>query len=129
MRRFQEEVNRLFERPGTVSGEFDFPPLNVTRDADKVVVEAPVPGVDRASLDVTATGNTVTIKGERKAAADVPAEDWHRRERVAGRFVRSVKLDTRLATDQTKATYRDGILRIEVPIASDAKPHRVEIAH
>ena len=128
VRRFQEDVNRLFQRPTAAPSEFDFPPLNVTREAERIVVEAPVPGVNRESLEVTTTGNTVTIKGERKADAEVPTEHWHRRERLAGRFVRSVKLDTRLATDQTRATYRDGILRIEVPIAPDAKPHRVQIA-
>ena len=127
VRRFQNEVNRLFE--GTDAGDdVDFPPLNVSRDADQVVIEAPLPGVDRASLDVTAAGNTVTIKGERKPDTEVPAERWHRRERPAGRFVRSVKLDTRLATSEISAHYRDGILRITVPIAPEAKPHRVQIA-
>jgi HSP20 family protein len=128
MQRLQDEARRLFDPAAAGAAQSDFPPLNVARDADRIVIEAPLPGVDRKSLDVTTTGNTVTIKGERAAEAAVPAERWHRRERTAGRFVRSVKLDTRLATDQTAATYRDGILRIEIPLAAEAKPQRIQIA-
>ena len=122
------DVQRLFEHAARDSADGEFPPLNVARDAERIVIEAPLPGIDRTSLDVTATGNTVTIKGERKPDTAVPAERWHRRERPSGRFVRSVRLDTRLATDQTTATYRDGILRIEVPLAAEAKPQRIQIA-
>lgn len=127
--RLREEVTRIFgDWPlAGVAETTDFPPLNVTKMPDHVLIEAPLPGVDRASLDVSATGNTVTIRGERKDGHDVPADRWHRRERSIGRFVRTVKLDTRLATEQTSATYRDGILRIEVPVAPEAKPHRVQI--
>ncbi len=131
MDRLREEVTRIFgdwPMAGGLPEVSDFPPLNVTRTPEHVVVEAPLPGVDRATLDVSATGNTVTIRGERKPGADVPAERWHRRERSAGRFVRTVKLDTRLATAETSATYRDGIHRIEVPVAPEAKPHRVQIS-
>ena len=109
-------------------GDGEFPPLNVAREAERIVIETALPGVDRNSLDITATGNTLTIKGERPADTTVPAERWHRRERGTGRFVRSVRIDTRLATDQTKATYRDGILRIEIPLAADAKPQRIQVA-
>lgn len=128
MRRVQGELSRLIDRGSSRSEDGDFPPLNVAREADRVVIEAPLPGVDRSTLDVTATGNTVTIKGERKADTTVPLDRWHRRERASGRFVRSVRVETRLATDQTNATYRDGILRIEIPIAPEAKPQRIQIA-
>ena len=128
LQRLQDEVQRRFENPAPGGGNGEFPPLNVAREPERIVIEAPLPGIDRNSLDVTATGNSVTIKGERVADTSVPAERWHQRERATGRFVRSVKLDTRLATDQTTATYRDGILRIEVPLAADAKPQRISIA-
>ena len=89
------EVQRLFEHSARDSADGEFPPLNVARETERIVIEAPLPGVDRASLDITATGNTVTIKGERKPDNAVPAERWHRRERPSGRFVRTVRLDTR----------------------------------
>jgi HSP20 family protein len=129
--RVREEFARAFtEWPlaGGMPETGDFPPLNVRRSDDRVVIEALIPGADRSSLDVSATGNTVTIRGERRPTAEVANERWHRRERGAGRFVRTVKLETRLATADTTASYRDGILRIEVPVAPEAKPHRVQIA-
>lgn len=129
MERLRQELDRMFERGGIAGPEPepDFPRFNVSRSGDGVVIEALAPGIERASLDITAVGDTVTIRGERKRDTTVAEDRYLRRERDAGRFARSVHLDGRLATDQAKATYQDGILRVEVPYAAEARPHTVQV--
>lgn len=128
MHRLRDEVNRAFERAwGGGLEEAEFPLLNVTRTPEKVTIEALAPGVDRESLDVTASGDTLTIRGERKADPEETDGRYHRRERESGRFVRAIKLNDRVAADKVAATYRDGVLRIELPFAPEAAARRVTV--
>jgi len=122
------DVNRLFGGFPLACGEKrEFPAINVTRLEDRVVLEAIAPGIDRSTLDVTAMGNTVTLSGERKAEPDVKPDTYHRRERDGGRFVRTIKVGERVNTQDITATYRDGVLRIELPYAPEAKPRKVTV--
>lgn len=129
--RLRADMSRLFGLGGfddVGEPEPDFPRLNVRRSPDHVVIEAVAPGLDREGLEITAVGDTVTIRGQRSRDTSVADDRYLRRERDGGRFARSVRLDAKLAPDQARATYQDGILRIEVPYAPEAKPHRVQIA-
>lgn len=126
--RLREEVDQAFGRFPGFCEEVDFPPINIIRLPDRLVIEALAPGIDRSTLDVTTVGNTLTIRGERRAEADVEVNAYHRREREAGRFVRTVELDDRVNTEEISATYKDGILRIELAYAPKAKPRKVEIS-
>jgi HSP20 family protein len=122
------EMDRVFGGFVPVCGEkTEVPAINVTRSEDRVVLEAVAPGIDRSTLDVTAMGNTVTISGERKAEPDVKPEAYKRRERAGGRFVRKIKVGERVTTENISATYRDGVLRIELPYAPEAKPRKVTV--
>jgi HSP20 family protein len=109
--------------------EVDFPPVNVARLPDRIVVEAFAPGVDRSTLDVTTAGNTLTIRGERRSENGGRAEAYHRRERETGRFVRTISLDDRVSSGDVTATYRDGVLRVELPYAPEAKPRKIAIGN
>jgi HSP20 family protein len=124
MERLRDDMEHMF---GFLPDTAEFPPVNVTRLADRVVVEAFLPGADRSTLEVSTVGTTLTIRGERKTEPDVGPNAYHRRERETGRFVRTLKLDDRIGTDKVNATYRDGVLRIELPYAPEAVPRQVVI--
>jgi HSP20 family protein len=124
MERLRDEMDRMF---GFLRESAEFPPVNVARLADRVAVEALLPGADRSTLEVTTVGTTLTIRGERKTEPGVERNAYHRRERDTGRFVRTLKLDDRIGTDKVSATYRDGVLRIELPYAPEAAPRQVVI--
>lgn len=130
LERLHAEMTRMFGLGGFAGDEPepDFPRLNVRRTQENVVIEAVAPGLDKDALEITAVGDTVTIRGQRRRDTSVAEDRYLRRERDGGRFARSVRLDTRLAPDQARATYQDGILRVEVPYAPESKPHRVQIA-
>ncbi len=123
--RFRDEMERVL---GNWPEEVDFPAVNVTRHPDRLVVEAFAPGVDRSTLDVTTAGNTLTIRGERSRNG-TKTEAYHRREREVGRFVRTISLDDRVRTGDVTATYRDGVIRVELPYAPESKPRKIAVGN
>ena len=128
MRRLQREMEHLVARvpslPWPLRGEY--PPLNVMRDENGIVVEALFPGVDRASLDVTVIGDALTIRGERKPESGIPEERYHRRERPLGAFTRTVSVGERPDGDKAQATYTNGVLRVQLADA-EAAPKKIAI--
>jgi HSP20 family protein len=129
MRRLQREMEHLVTRMPAwrwpLRGEY--PPLNVVRDARGIVVEAPFPGVDRASLEVTVVGDALTIHGQRQAETGVPEERYYRRERPLGSFTRTLSVGERLDGDRAEATYTNGILRVRLAASPEATPKKIAI--
>ena len=129
MRRLQREMEHLVTRMPAwrwpLRGEY--PPLTVVRDAKGIVVEAPFPGVDRASLEVTVVGDALTIHGQRQAETGVPEERYYRRERPLGSFTRTLSVGERLDGDRAEATYTNGILRVRLAASPEATPKKIAI--
>jgi HSP20 family protein len=137
LERLRAEMDRIFESavparawtlgflPGTAARQY--PRVNIAEDQDGYMVEALAPGVDPATLDLSVKENVLTISGEKKAPEGVRPEAFHRSERSAGRFVRAVELPADLDAEKVKAAYADGILRVTLPKAEQAKPRRIEI--
>ena len=130
MRRLQHQMEHLFSglspalrRP--LTGEY--PPINVSRSGDVMLVDVACPGIERDKLEVTVVGESVSIRGERKPDADPAAVRYHRRERVIGAFARTIVLDERLDPDRTEATYTHGVLRLSLARARDAAPKKIAI--
>jgi len=130
--RLQEEVTRLldttgFGKPFLSYRERSFPLMNVVSRDHESILFAEIPGVEMKDLDITITGNTLTLKGERKIDSGVPDEMYYRRERGAGPFGRSLELPHKVDVDKVEATLRDGILRIHLPKATEVLPRRIEV--
>jgi HSP20 family protein len=109
------------------SGGGAFPPLNVFNKGDDIVVVAEVPGVRKPDLRIEVKGNTVRIAGERSLQLGDQAS-IHRRERMEGKFDRTVTLPVEIDADRVKAEYRDGILALFLPRSESAKPRAITIA-
>jgi HSP20 family protein len=126
MNRFQQELNGAFIR-GAAGWTKVGPPINVWADEHAVFVEADLPGIDPAKLDVSVTeGNHLTIQGER-AQVDLPNAVWHRQERGHGTFVRELTLPTLVDPDKVEARYEAGVLRLTLPKAEAAKPRKITV--
>lgn len=105
----------------------DFPPVNVYAGTDSYVVQSALPGLKAESLDITVTGDTLTIKGAR-AADDIGAKDsYHRQERGFGPFVRSIKLPSHVDGNKVEAKYAKGVLRVTLPRAEETKPRKITL--
>lgn len=104
-----------------------FPLLNVTRSEDRFIVTAEIPGMKTDDLELKVEGDTVALKGERKAYELGNEESFHRRERASGTFQRSLTLPARIDAQQVQAMYKNGVLRITLPIEKASLPKPIPI--
>jgi len=92
-----------------------------------VVEEALAPGVDPKSLELSVVQGSLTIKGEKPGLAQVSAEAYHRNERAAGRFLRTIELPAEVEADKVRADYRNGLLLITLPKVEAARPRQIPL--
>jgi HSP20 family protein len=127
---FQQALDQLrsssWLEAGT-SGGGTYPPLNVFRKGDDVVIVLEVPGVQKADLKVEAKGRTIRIAGT-KTVTQQDNTSVHRVERRSGRFDRAVTLPVEIDADSIKAECRDGILALYLPRAERDKPRAISIS-
>jgi HSP20 family protein len=99
--------------------------IHETKDSYLLMVE--LPGVKQEDIQVSVEGDTLTLKGERKRETEVKEDQYHRVERSYGRFERSIVLPSVVDAGRTKATYRDGVLEIQLPKKEEAKPKEIKV--
>ena len=104
-----------------------YPPLNVFRKGDDIVIITEVPGVRKDDLQVQDKGNTIRISGS-KSVEYGEHVGLHRRERHAGTFDRAVTLPVEIDADGVTAECRDGILALYLPRAERDKPKSIAIS-
>lgn len=109
-----------------------YPLVNVNEDRDHLYIEALMPGVDPKTLDVQIVRDTLTVSGEKprwpSGTPRVQDEAYHRNERAAGKFVRTISLPTEVDDKRIAATYEHGVLRVTLPKAESAKPRQISVA-
>lgn len=109
------------------SGGGSYPPINVFRTRDEVLLIAEVPGISKSNLDVHIQGNTVRIAGTK--TIDYPSKaSLHRRERLTGAFDRTVTIPVEIDPDRVTAECHDGILALFLPRAERDKPKSIKIS-
>jgi HSP20 family protein len=122
----QQEVERMMDAAfGSAPGLY--PPVNVFDQGETFVVKAELPGVSPERIEINVEEDTFTLRGERTFAEPSRDAAYHRRERAQGQFRRVVRLPGRIATDEAKAQYRDGVLTVTIPKAKEARPRRVQV--
>lgn len=106
-----------------------YPKINLREDADNVYLEALLPGVDPEKIEMNLLGDTLTLGGERQDPVEEAGNGrtWHRRERGTGKFLRSVELPVAIVAEKVKAEYRNGLLRVTLPKAAEAKPKKINV--
>jgi HSP20 family protein len=103
------------------------PAIDVSETADKVVVKAEVPGIEAKDIDISLSGDILTIKGEKKSERQEKKENYHLVERSYGSFSRSLKLPVGVKVDKVEAKYEKGVLTITCPKKEEVKPKAIEI--
>jgi HSP20 family protein len=104
-----------------------YPPLNIYDDGETFIVRAEVPGVDPKNLDVEATGDTLTIRGERTLPEAGANASYHRRERDQGQFRRAFTLPKPVDNTKVLASCVNGVLEVRLPYAEEAKRRKITI--
>jgi HSP20 family protein len=131
MDKMLDEVDRLFNTVNRPVGlrsvpRGTFPPINVYDKGDHAVMVAEVPGIDPEKLELSVVNDTVTLSGERFTDGEKEAHVY-RRERVVGEFSRTITLPDAVDPDSVKAEYKDGILRVTMNKAEEAKARQIPI--
>jgi HSP20 family protein len=116
-------------RPAFLPGQGarQYPLVNISEDTQNFYVEALAPGADPKSLDLSVAQGTLTISGEKSGLAQVAAEAYHRNERAAGRFVRTIPLTADVDASKVSAEYKNGLLVVALPKTEEAKPRQVTV--
>lgn len=126
----RRELDRLFDgflgNEPSVDAVHPFPALNVWEDADKIFVEAEVPGLTLADIELQIKGNELALKGRRNLADEEQAT-YHRRERGTGEFARFLTLPVDVDAEHVEAALKDGVLTIVMPKSAKAKARRITV--
>ena len=103
------------------------PAIDISERTDAYVVTVELPGVKLDDLEIAYQDGLLTIQGERGVAPNSVDEQTHLIERRYGPFRRSVTLPLHVTADAIDASFEDGVLRVQVPKAEEAKPKRIEV--
>jgi HSP20 family protein len=102
-------------------------PVDVHETTDEIVVSASLPGVKPEDVEMTITGQTLTMKGEFKADDKIDRADYLYRERRFGSFNRSIQLPVRVEGDRAEASFENGVLTLRIPKSEEVKPRQIQI--
>lgn len=134
LKQLHSQINRIFEPFARLAGDDEdlvsgawVPAVDVAETQEKILVRAEVPGVRQEDIAIEFENGLLTLKGERKLEK-TEGTTWHRVERVYGNFSRTFTLPRTVDPERIAASYRDGILEIEVPKKEEAKPKHIRIA-
>jgi|ERR1035438_1496298 HSP20 family protein len=127
----QNRVNSLFrdlndgDSPLTTASFV--PAVDIYEDPKKVVLKLEVPGMEEKDLDIRVENNTLTVRGERTFEKDEKEENFHRIERRYGSFYRAFTLPSTVDTEHVGASYKAGVLKLELMKKPEAQPKQIKI--
>ena len=145
MRRFSEEVDRLFGdfgfgrglasgfghefgRLADLEGSLWSPQIEAFEREGKLIVRADLPGLTKDDINVEITDDAIKIRGERRQEEEENEEGYYRSERSYGSFYREIPLPSGVNREEANATFRNGVLEITMPApARQSSSRRIEI--
>jgi len=130
----RDAMDRLFEqsivRPlagAALTDNVSALALDVLEKDEDVTVRASIPGVDPEAIDISITGDILSIKGETREEKEQARGNYHLRERRYGAFQRAIRLPERVDADAAEAEFENGVLTLTLPKVEEAKPKKVEV--
>lgn len=103
------------------------PAVDVSEDEKCYAITVELPGVKKEDVTVEVHENVLSIRGEKKSERDEKRDRTHWLERTYGSFGRSFTLPPSAVTDEMKAIFNDGVLKLEIPKQEQAKPRTISI--
>jgi HSP20 family protein len=103
------------------------PIIDIEEDKDNIIVKVEIPGMKKDDMKVAVHGKILSVSGERKQESEVRDKTYHRIERAYGKFSRTITLPSEVDADKIKASYKDGLLRINLPKLESVKPRQIDV--
>lgn len=132
--RLKGEMDRLFERffdwkslRRSLKVDGWMPAVDISETATDIIVHAEIPGMDSKEIDVSLKGNVLTLGGERKNMHEEKEEKYHRIEGRYGAFRRSIELPADVDAANVSASYKQGVLKINLPKSKKQSVKKVQI--
>jgi HSP20 family protein len=133
---FERELNRLFEPvfgfgsavalPQTMAAGFT-PKIDLSENETALTVTAELPGLTESDIDLSLDKDLLTIKGEKKAEKEDKQQGYYRLERSYGSFQRTIPLPVEVDSEQSEATFKNGVLTVTIPKVKKAELERKKI--
>jgi HSP20 family protein len=129
MRRFSEEMDRAFGgifSPSRYMGDTSIwsPPVEVRKRDHTLDITAELPGLKKEDLKVEFTDDSIVIEGEKRRERESDEGGVHRTERSFGHFYRLIPLSGGAEPQKAEAEFKDGVLRVHVPLSEDRRKQR-----
>lgn len=127
------EMDRLWDR---FVGETPFaraftqewlPSVDVTETKDNLLIKAELPGLEAKDVNVSVSGDILTIKGEKTKEEEEKDEHYYHCERYCGSFQRSFRLPVNVQADKVEATFDKGVLKVTLPKEEKAKKKNIKV--
>lgn len=132
--KIQRDIGNLFGRSfgmmefvPTTQATTWLPPMEAFYHKNAFVLRTFLPGVEPKTVDISVTGNLLTIKGDRKLGQEIPRDDYLFSEIFYGTFERTVTLPEGLKTDKVQAKYLNGVLEVTIPVLEGVLPKKVVV--
>jgi len=129
MMTLREAMDRLFDdsytRPIGNVNTWGAPAIDLYQTEKNVIVKAALPGLKAEDVQLSVTGEVLTLKGEFKQAEEVKEATYHLKEQRFGAFERSLSLPTDVQTEKAKADFENGVLTITLPKAEQVLPKTI----
>ena len=103
------------------------PAVDIAEDKDEFLVTADLPGLTKKDININIKDNMLTISGERQSEIKDEKKNYCRTERNYGTFKRSFQLTDKVVSDKISATFKDGVLTVNIPKAEESKPKSIDI--
>ena len=113
---------------GFTTGNSWVPPVDIYQTGEhELVLKAELPDLTREEIDITVENFVLTLKGEKKVAAEVKEEQFHHVERSYGSFSRSFSLPRTVDASKVSADYKNGVLTVRLPLREEARPRQIKV--
>lgn len=124
-----EDMDKIFDDFGfgKMARRAIVPELDIYDSKDAIVAETPLPGIDPKDVKISIENGVLSIEGKSEKKIEVDDKNYYRKEIRAGSFYRSVALPVPVKADQAEASYENGVLKVTVPKAEEAKPKAIQI--
>ncbi|HOY56129.1 MAG TPA: Hsp20/alpha crystallin family protein [bacterium] len=122
-----DEMDRWFDWP-TSKMSFNYAPaIDIWQDQDNVYAECPLAGINPEDVSISIENDVLTIEGKSEKKSEVDERSYYRKEVRYGSFHRVVALPAAVDSEQAKAEYENGVLKVSIPKEAKAKPRTVKV--
>jgi len=124
----RQQMNRLFEAPdGDSASHLWAPAVDVSENEQEIVLHAELPGMNKDDIEIQLSGDTLTLRGERKLEGARRGENFHRIERQYGAWQRTFQIETPINAGGVVAGYEEGVLTVRLPKQAAVQPRQIAI--